>query len=863
MRRNAILITVAGALATLVAVTSGAQEGAQESQTPVAQATGEVEEVIVVGSRRRDRSAADSPVPVDVVQGDDFLAHGSSNLDDLIASLVPSYNVSQEPISDAATFIRPATLRGMAPDATLVLVNGKRRHRAAVIALLGSGISGGSQGPDVSAIPAIALDRLEVLRDGASAQYGSDAIAGIMNFVLKEDRDGASIDAKWGTHFEGDGDALTLSGNVGLPLSDYGFANLSFEWKESDPTSRSRQRGDAQALISAGNSYVRQPAAQIWGAPEYSDDFKLFGNFGVDVGNGSEAYAFGNWAERQVEGGFYFRNPHTRGGVFRGPTSPDGLPTVKVADLDPSDNAPGEANNCPMIRIENNRPNAGDMSAVSAAPGCYSLIEKFPGGFTPQFGAFIHDMSIAGGLRGELDSGWFYDMSATVGRSNAQFYIYNTINPQLLGSRNDIDVYYNAGAYTETDRVLNFDLSKPVDMGFYGAVNVAMGLEYRDETFKIENGEPNSFYIDTQYNLAAQGFGIGSNGFPGFQPGDAGENSVRAMAAYLDLESNVSDRLLLGGALRYENYDEFGNTLDGKIAARLQLADAFAVRGAISTGFRVPTAGQANLRNVTTEFNMGFLADIATLPPTNPVAVQKGALPLTPETSTNITLGAVFNLGPIDVTVDYYNIEIEDRIAFTSRFNLTEGDISSLLAAGVTDATSFTSVRYLSNQQTVETSGIDVVATWPFDLGNGSSNITFVGNWSDVELTKYSSQYTSENRRLQIEQGRPDSRYLITWTHLMGDWRLMGRARYYGEYYDAPTNDGSVSFYPDPAWVLDAEVSVQATPQLMLLFGIQNLADTYPSENPNGEVAGLIYPETSPFSFNGGFYYLRARWDMQ
>ena len=863
MRRNTVLFTVAGALATLVAVTSGAQEGAQESQTPVAQATGEVEEVIVVGSRRRDRSAADSPVPVDVVQGDDFLAHGSSNLDDLIASLVPSYNVSQEPISDAATFIRPATLRGMAPDATLVLVNGKRRHRAAVIALLGSGISGGSQGPDVSAIPAIALDRLEVLRDGASAQYGSDAIAGIMNFVLKEDRDGASLDAKWGTHFEGDGDALTLSGNVGLPLSDYGFANLSFEWKESDPTSRSRQRGDAQALISAGNSYVRQPAAQIWGAPEYSDDFKLFGNFGVDVGNGSEAYAFGNWAERQVEGGFYFRNPHTRGGVFRGPTSPDGLPTVKVADLDPSDNAPGEANNCPMIRIENNRPNAGDMSAVSAAPGCYSLIEKFPGGFTPQFGAFIHDMSIAGGLRGELDSGWFYDMSATVGRSNAQFYIYNTINPQLLGSRNDIDVYYNAGAYTETDRVLNFDLSKPVDMGFYGAVNVAMGLEYRDETFKIENGEPNSFYIDTQYNLAAQGFGIGSNGFPGSQPGDAGENSVRAMAAYLDLESNVSDRLLLGGALRYENYDEFGNTLDGKIAARLQLADAFAVRGAISTGFRVPTAGQANLRNVTTEFNMGFLADIATLPPTNPVAVQKGALPLTPETSTNITLGAVFNLGPIDVTVDYYNIEIEDRIAFTSRFNLTEGDISSLLAAGVTDATSFTSVRYLSNQQTVETSGIDVVATWPFDLGNGSSNITFVGNWSDVELTKYSSQYTSENRRLQIEQGRPDSRYLITWTHLMGDWRLMGRARYYGEYYDAPTNDGSVSFYPDPAWVLDAEVSVQATPQLMLLFGIQNLADTYPSENPNGEVAGLIYPETSPFSFNGGFYYLRARWDMQ
>ena len=858
MCKRPILIAVAALLAAVLPTTAGAQE---EEATPIAQATGEVEEVIVVGSRRRDRSAADSPVPVDVVQGDDFLAQGGSNLDDLIASLVPSYNVSQEPISDAATFIRPATLRGMAPDATLVLINGKRHHRAAVIALLGSGISGGSQGPDVSVIPVLALDRLEVLRDGASAQYGSDAIAGIMNFVLKEDRDGATLDAKWGRHFEGDGDALTIAGNVGLPLSDYGFANLSFEWKESDPTSRSRQRGDAQSLIAAGNTDVRQPAAQIWGSPEYSDDFKLFGNFGVDIGNGSEAYAFANWAERQVEGGFYYRNPHTRGGVFRGPVV-DGLPTVKVADLDISDNAPGEVNNCPIIRIEGNRANTGDLAAVQAHPGCYSLIEKFPGGFTPQFGAFIADYGVAGGVRGELDSGWFYDLSATAGRSNAQFYIYNTINPQLLGARNDIPVYYNAGAYTETDRVLNFDLSKGVDIGFYGLVNVALGLEYRDESFRITNGDPNSFYIDTEHGLAEQGFGIGSNGFAGFQPGDAGENSVRAMAAYMDLEADVSERLLIGGALRFERYNEFGNTLDGKVAARLQMTDGFAIRGAISTGFRVPTAGQANLRNVTTEFNMGMLADIATLPPTNSVAIQKGSQALTPETSVNLTLGAVLAVGDVDITVDYYNIEIEDRIAFTSRFFLTDSDISALLAAGVTDARSFTSVRYLSNQQTVETSGIDVVATWPFDLGSGSSNITFVGNWSDVELTKYSSVYTSENRRLQIEQGRPDSRYVITWTHLQGEWRLMARSRYYGQFYDAPTNDGSVSYYPEADWLFDAEVSVQATNSLMLLGGVQNMFDTYPQENPNGEVAGLIYPESSAFGFNGGFYYLRARWDM-
>ena len=239
----------------------------------------ELEEVVVVGSRRRDRSASDSPVPVDVIGGDDFLAHGASDMDSLLSALVPSYNVATEPISDAATLIRPATLRSLPPDSTLVLVNGKRRHRAAVIALLGAGISAGSQGPDLSVIPAIALDRLEVLRDGASAQYGSDAIAGIMNFVLKEDSEGMTFDAKWGSYFEDNDNSLTLATNIGLPLSDAGFANFSFEWKEADPTSRSTQRGDAQGLIDAGNTNVRQPAAQIWGSPEISDDFKLFGNF--------------------------------------------------------------------------------------------------------------------------------------------------------------------------------------------------------------------------------------------------------------------------------------------------------------------------------------------------------------------------------------------------------------------------------------------------------------------------------------------------------------------------------------------------------------------------------------------------------
>ena len=644
----------------------------------------------------------------------------------------------------------------------------------------------------------------------------------------------------------------------GLPLSENGFANLSFEWKESDPTSRSTQRGDAQALIDAGNTNVRQPAAQIWGAPEYSDDFKLFGNFGLDLGNGLEAYAFGNWAERQVEGGFYYRNPHTRSGVFRGPALEDGTPTVKVANLS------GDLSyQCPVVRINNNTADAAGLAAVQADPNCYTLYEKFPGGFTPQFGAFIDDYSMAGGVRGQLGD-WYVDFSASAGRSNAEFYIYNTINPQLLGSRNEIPVHYEAGAYTETDRVFNIDVSRLVDVGgFYGPVNVAAGFEYRDETFKITNGEPNSFYIDREFGLAEQGFGIGSNGFPGFQPGDAGKHKSEAIAGYLDLESSVTERLLVGAALRYEDYKDFGDTLDGKVAMRVQVADGFALRGAVSTGFRVPTAGQANLRNVTTEFNMGQLADIATLPPTNPIALQKGAQALTPEESRNITIGAVFEAGPADITVDYYNIEIKDRIAFTSRFNLTPSDVEALLAAGVSDARSFTSVRFFSNQQTVKTQGVDLVVTLPFDLGEGTSTLTAVANWSDIELSKFNPAFTSDNRRYQIEEGRPDTRFVATWTHVQGPWRLMARGRYYGEFYDAPTNDASVSYHPDPEFLMDFEVSYDIGEQVTLLAGAQNAFDSYPQKNPAGEVAGLIYPEGSPFGFNGGFYYLRARWERQ
>ncbi|MCZ6559995.1 MAG: TonB-dependent receptor plug domain-containing protein [Gammaproteobacteria bacterium] len=280
-RRLAMLLGIA-----TLSVAFTQQAVAQDADADAAEYDA-IEEVVSTGTRGQPRSVTESMVPIDVISGAEFTEQGGTNLSDLIRNVVPSYSVNVQPISDAATVVRPANLRGMAPDQTLVMINGKRRHRAAVIYWLGNGVADGAQGPDISVIPAIALKQVEVLRDGASAQYGSDAIAGVMNFILKDARDGASVDVSYGEYYEGDGAVKTIAANIGLPVGDDGFLNLSVEYGESDETDRSLQRDDAAALIAAGNTFVANPA-QIWGSPIVDDDFKLMVNFGMVTGGGME-----------------------------------------------------------------------------------------------------------------------------------------------------------------------------------------------------------------------------------------------------------------------------------------------------------------------------------------------------------------------------------------------------------------------------------------------------------------------------------------------------------------------------------------------------------------------------------------------
>ena len=288
-----------------------------------------LEEVVVVGSRVPTRSAHDSPVPIDVIEGTSMRNYGVRDMNSLLRATVPSYNVNQQPIGDAATLVRPANLRGLPPDSTLIMVNGKRRHRGSVLTFLGGGISDGSHATDLASIPAIALKRVEILRDGAAAQYGSDAVAGVMNFVLKDAPDSGTVEARWGKYYAGDGDASSIAANLGMPLDlpfiQSGFANFSFEYGASDWTVRSVQRNDAQGLIAAGNKdvqlsqYTRKPNAMVWGAPEVQYDYKLFGNLGMKLNSKAELYGWGNYAQRKIEGGFYYRNPNTRPQVFDGP----------------------------------------------------------------------------------------------------------------------------------------------------------------------------------------------------------------------------------------------------------------------------------------------------------------------------------------------------------------------------------------------------------------------------------------------------------------------------------------------------------------------------------------------------------------
>tara|TARA_B110000285_G_scaffold232815_1_gene304880 strand:- start:739 stop:3246 length:2508 start_codon:yes stop_codon:yes gene_type:complete len=802
-----------------------------------------LEEVVVVGSRGAPRTVAESPVPVDVLTAEELGKTGSSDLLMQLQAAIPSLNVHLQPISDAASMIRPANLRGLSADSTLILVNGKRRHRASVIAFQGGGVNDGSQGADISVIPSIALKQVEVLRDGAAAQYGSDAIAGVINFVLNDSSEGGSISVKQGEFSEGDGTTTTVAGNIGMPLTDDGFVNLSFQMKQADDTSRSVQRPDAQALIDSGNTAVTEPA-QIWGAPKIDDDITFFFNSGLDLGNGAEAYMFGNYSERDVDGGFYYRNPDDRGGVF---TNGDDNRLIADVTGDMSGNCPTDVDPADYALRD----------AIMANPNCYIHNEQAPGGYTPRFVGNITDTSFTAGTRGEITGGNMdgvrYDISGSVGRSQADFGLNNTFNPSMgPDSKRD----FTTGSYIQLEKTFNLDLQKQ-----YDNTSIAGGAEWRETTFEVISGEEASWKVG---KYAAQGFNVGSHGFAGFSPDSAGAFSRRNYAMYLDVESQLTDTLLVGGALRYEDYTSFGDTANYKVTFSQQMSDNLAIRGSHSTGFRAPTQGQANVVNTQTTLVGGELTQAQTLP-----SFKLGAGQLQPEESTSYAFGVVMTIGEVEVTADWFKIEVENRVALTSNADTTSAQRSAMAAAGVPNPELIGQVNYFTNDFNTDTQGLDIVATYGTELFGGSTDFSAAYNMTDTEVSSQGSA-TSDSKVKRLEEGLPNHRATFTMAQSWENVNAFVRANYFGEYYAVHADWFGTE--ADAAVTVDMEVTYSINDSFDVSVGAQNLFDQDAeridgsagavAKGVTGNVLGAIFYETSPMGIEGSYWYVKAGYNF-
>ncbi|HBX38122.1 TonB-dependent receptor [Pseudohongiella sp. SYSU M77423] len=850
---------------TIAVIIAGLAVIPAELSAQPAEAEPTLEEVVVTGSRGRPRTVSDSPVPIDVFDADTIESVSFTDTNDVLKTLVPSYNVSRNPISDGGTFIRPASLRGMPTDKTLVLVNSKRRHRAALVSIGGSG----TQGPDIATIPTIALKNVEVLRDGAAAQYGSDAIAGVINFILKDSAEGASFSVDTGEYYEGDGSQFTVQGNIGLPLANSGFINLSAEVSQSDATIRAEQYCETWFCLDPSNpvydptaSYTRYTedpgymaavadmgeVVQPWGQPN-SDAQRFFVNAEMPLSTTATLYGFGNYSSSETDGPFFYRYPGNG-------------------------------------TIEELRRQDGSI---------YTPLEKFPGGFTPRFFGDVFDFSIVGGLRGELSNGLMYDLSGRTAESKVEYTLNNTINPSLGP---DSPTSFKPGDLVNQETQFQADFSLDVDVGLDAPALLAFGASYLDETYKIVEGEPVSYEAGpyavpdpwgfcndngtatsaglaviangSSLNCASSSdpvyrvVGVGSNGFPGYSPEFSDNYERDSYAFYTDISADLTDALFMQAAVRYEDYSDFGSEVVGKLAGRYSLTEAIGVRASVGTGFRAPTPGQQGTTNVSTRLPDGFPVATGLFPAGGVVAQALGATPLRPETSTNFAIGLTAEFDALSFTADFYRIDVDDRVYSVSTrpvsTNPTAGaaydNYLALANASVVGAETIGGVFYFTNAFDTKTQGLDLVATLPVSWDSGA-NTTFSAslNFNTSEFASDPSTFLNEENQFDFENFDPSWRGMMSARHTVGPLTLVARANLYGSYENF--NGGQVQEF-DPAVIFDLEGQYQINETLRLTLGGRNLFDYYPEKDSIGDYCcGRLYSSGTAVSWQGGYYYAR------
>ncbi|MBT8102124.1 MAG: TonB-dependent receptor [Gammaproteobacteria bacterium] len=779
-------------------------------QTANAQGEELIEEIITTGTRSaKPRSAGDSPVAIDVINEDDFSALGNTaDLTDNLKALIPSYTATPA-TGDGSAFVRPTSLRGTAPDQTLVLINGKRRHRSALVQFFAPAAGNGAHGVDIGMIPGLAIKRVEVLRDGAASQYGSDAIAGVINFILKNADEGGQLKLQYGEHFEGE-QSLHVGGNIGFAVGDDGFVNATIEYVDNDALSRGIQRPDAQARIDAGFSEVGQdapfgdaPLVQTWGRPE-TEGVRFFVNSGFALNNSADLYARFSLAETDGRYRFFYR---------------------------PFDHS----------------------SLTAHRANGYTGLQ---GGFTPFLDGAQDDASFVVGMKGEFDSGMLYDVSYVFGKNELDYFLNNTVNPDvaLVGVCPACEIPqrgFDVGGYAQEETNVNADFSLPMS----DAVNVAFGFEAREETFTAFAGEPNSF------------LGAGSSGFRGVEPKNAGDFKRDNVAIYADIEHDVSDQFMVQYAARYENFSDFGGTLNGKVAARYRVNDAFALRGAVSTGFHAPTPGQSNISTIITTFDgtTGLQVEEGLFPVNDPDVVAAGGTALTEETSTNISAGFTADIGDVvTLTADVYKIEVDDRIYRT-------GNIPVPPQPSDPPGAPARSISFYTNAIDVEHEGLDIVATSSFDLGATTTldlALAYAYNTVDVVGQKLVSgiQPVGDDLVEDIENNYPEHRWTLTGNFIIGEqFNIMSRINFFGEHYDERGRIGAAadpSAVIDSTYYVDLEAGWQVNDNWRVVLGGSNVfdefIDTIGPPNANRLSVGLQYPRRTVANYEGGSWYLKG-----
>lgn len=786
---------------TLALIASAPPQAFAQDRSETAADDGDV--IIVTGTRAAGRTAFDSLAPIDVIADDALDATASDEIVDSLAQLVPSFNVQRLPLNDGLIFVRPARLRNLSPDHTLVLVNGKRRHRSALL-----GFSG-AQAPDLAQIPSSAVKRIEVLRDGASAQYGSDAIAGVINIIL-DDEPGLSAFGQYGQYYANDGDQYRAGVQGGL-ASDLGFINATFEFSDSARTSRTRQRQDAIDFQKANPNINVPNPVQNWGQPERTA-YRFAVNSAFDAGV-TELYAFGTYDWGTGVSDFNWRNPAT------------------TSAYNPS----------------------------AAFPN-FNLNDIFPAGFTPQFGQDNEDYAVTGGLRDNGEGAFSYDFSASHGRNEINYFIYDTINASLGPAS---PTSFDPGTLIQREFNLNIDFSYEWDSSLFASpVNIAFGGERRNETYEIVAGDPASFAIGPG---AADGLPSGSNGFPGYSNAQAGVFGQTSYAGYVDVEIPLTDFWTVGLAGRYEDYSEFGDSLDGKVSTRFEITPSFALRATASTGFRAPTPGQLfsertsqGLDTVTLNiFTAGRFS------PQGPVAEvinmrpDADIRPLKAEKSKNYTVGATWRSGGLTATVDFYQINISDRFGTSETFNPTPAEQAQFIALGVPGGEGITRVNFFQNDFDTRTRGVDVVTTYARPAGPGDLNLTAAYNYNSTKVTG-GNLAANETSRIRFEELLPNHTASASATYAVGSVELLGRLRYFGPWTDFSFNAAGDIFQNfSGEFFIDVAVTYRVNDHLSIRAGAENVFDNFPDKAEFQASRGLIYSRNAPYDTDGGFYYVR------